>query len=98
MTDVNEIMRDPAIIAAFAEHGSSNAFMLYGVLLHEHAGADEFPISPRNWQRSGKIKAWSERRFREAIADLLLIGIVEVVHRGGSGRGDASTYRFATRH
>jgi Bifunctional DNA primase/polymerase, N-terminal/Primase C terminal 1 (PriCT-1) len=55
-----------------------------------------FPVSPRAMAEARTIREWgaSDRRYRRALAVLLQLGLLIIVHPGGRRKGDANLYRF----
>jgi len=85
----------PGILANYPD-----AATLHAILKHANgarAARDElFAASPDAMARDRVIDAWgnSPRRYRRALATLVELGLLHIMHRGGRHRGDARKFSF----
>jgi hypothetical protein len=84
--------------ALAAEH--PDAYDLLRVLRRANGGCDArgepFPASPRAMAKAGTIPEWgtSRRHYIRALAVLVQLGFLRIVHKGGRRPGDARLFRF----
>tara|TARA_B100000315_G_scaffold253071_1_gene291148 strand:+ start:25 stop:1047 length:1023 start_codon:yes stop_codon:yes gene_type:complete len=68
---------------------------LWLTLRKNHEGTHPvFRVVAEAMARDGVIQGWGIKRYRSALRTLLEMGLVIRVHKGGSKRGDYSTYTF----
>lgn len=87
-----------AVDATLAKY--RDAGVLLRVVKHAFGALDKkgapFPVSARAMAEARKIPEWgaSDRGYRGALAVLLQLGLLVIVHRGGRWKGDANLFRF----
>ncbi len=86
-----------AAISAVRTHpGGEDAAALYPTLEKRGLGGKPFAASPKTLAQWGVIPAWgaSYRRYERALAMLVELGFLVIVHKGGRWRGDARKFAF----
>jgi len=72
-----------------------NAFVLFDQLKSSHEGRHpQFAIAAQAMARDGVLAGWSEKAINKARRRLVDMGFLELLHKGGKKRGDASQYAF----
>ena len=90
-----KLVLDSGVIEGFMRSGDSDGLMLYVRSMQAHDGQrNVFALAPTAMARNRVIGTWSPRRYRAAIGGNLQAGVMERVHSGGKGIGDAAQYRF----
>lgn len=75
--------------------GNGDALMLYEKLKRTHSGFDKaFCVSDAAMANGNVISGWGKKKYRSAREFLADKGLITMVHKGGSGRGDPHRYRF----
>ena len=69
--------------------------LLYRLRQAHGSRAEPFAVSPRPMAEAGCVLNLGERSIRQARAELVAGGFLELVHAGGAGLGDPSLYRLA---
>ena len=72
-----------------------NAFVLMDQLKSSHeCRHPQFAICAEAMVRDGLLRGWTSKSINKARRLLVELGYLNVVHRGGKGRGDSSQYAF----
>ncbi len=75
-----------------------DALALYMTLKTNHGARDArrepFAVAAR--EMAYKTLPWCERRIRDALKVLTIVGLLKCVHQGGKGPGDASLFQFSS--
>lgn len=84
--------------ALAAHRKGGDAYLLLAKLKMEHSARKEpFRAPPHTLARAGVIPGWgkSHQRYRAALALLVKVGALLIVHQGGSSESDARLYTLA---
>lgn len=73
---------------------NADATLLYAHLKLKHRIDSKFAIAARAMASARVIGSWSAKRYRNATATLIRIGLMRCIHHGGRGPGDPSLYRL----
>ncbi|WP_237213333.1 bifunctional DNA primase/polymerase [Falsiroseomonas oryziterrae] len=81
--------------AEFKALRSPEALWLLATLRFAHGSRQgTFAISPKAMARADAARGLGAATIRDSVRELLDAGLLEQVHRGGKGKGDASKYRL----
>lgn len=88
----------PGVLVTFRELETLGAdgFFLAQWLKRWHGSKQgrTFALSPKAMEKAEVLKGWGRRRYELAILETIRAGIIERTHKGGSKRGDYSTFRL----
>ncbi len=83
------------LAAEYPKHGP-DALLLYVTLREAHGArvmrGETFVVAAR--AMAHQVLPWPEYRIRQALKTLVSFGLLERVHDGGTGKGDAAQYTF----
>jgi len=77
-------------------HDPDALVMLIFLRLSHEGIRDEFAVSPKGIHKNGLLPGWGLHRIRGARDVLIREGFLNMIHEGGTKRGDAPQFRLAT--
>jgi hypothetical protein len=83
-------------VLATRKNGADAMFLLMRLRLSNWNRPDNLMVVPKAMARTQVIPGWAHGRYRAARDTLVEVGILEVVHEGGHGKGDPRLFRFST--